>query len=82
MRQATLTFPLFTIMFDIGWIHDQLLTFSPTTIVGRDGKPIAGWRSLLGTVPWKSELERNLRWGHAADAPVQASAPAGDAHRS
>jgi membrane-anchored protein YejM (alkaline phosphatase superfamily) len=75
MREATLTFPLFTIRFDIGWIHDQLLTFSPTGIVGRDGQPIAGWRSLLQTVPWKSELEKNLRWAHAADAPIQASAP-------
>jgi membrane-anchored protein YejM (alkaline phosphatase superfamily) len=82
MRQATLTFPLFTIMLEIGWVDDQVLTFSPTTIVGRDGVPIAGWRALLEAVPWKSELEKSLRWAHAADAPIQAAAPKNGRHPS
>jgi membrane-anchored protein YejM (alkaline phosphatase superfamily) len=82
MRQATLTFPLFTITFDLSWIHDQLLTFSPTGIVGRDGKPIEGWRQLLATVPWKSELQHNLRWGQAAEMPEQARAAQRGTHPS
>jgi glucan phosphoethanolaminetransferase (alkaline phosphatase superfamily) len=81
MRQANLTFPLFTIVFDIGWIEDKVLTFSPTTILGRDGKPIPGWRDLIATVPWRSELKQNLRWAQAAE-PLEARAPKDSSHPS
>ena len=69
MKQATLTFPLFTVLFDIGWPSNEALTFMPVGIVDSAGKPVSRWRDLLGTLPWKTELQGNLRWARAAIGP-------------
>jgi membrane-anchored protein YejM (alkaline phosphatase superfamily) len=68
MRQAMLTFRLCAIVFDLGWSGEESLTFSPVGVVGVDGKAVAHWRDLLSSLPWKSELETNLRWARAAEA--------------
>ncbi len=73
MGQASLTFPLFTIVFDLSSVEDRVFTFSPTTILGPDGEPIPEWREMLATIPWKSELRRN--WSTAASYDSTAFAP-------
>jgi glucan phosphoethanolaminetransferase (alkaline phosphatase superfamily) len=70
MGQANLTFPLFTIVFELNSVQDRRLTFSPTTILGRDEKPISGWRELLATVPWRSEVLQNLTEGSPAEGSL------------
>ncbi len=60
MRQAHLTFPAFTIVLDLDVAEERTFTFAPRTILGPDGAPLAGWRDLLATVPWQSELRQNL----------------------
>jgi len=65
MRQAHLTFPQFTIVFDLDSVEERTLSFSPISILGRDGAPIPGWRERLATIPWQSELHQDLNAGAA-----------------
>ena len=65
MRQAHLTFPEFTVVFDLVSVEERALSFSPISILGRDGAPVSGWRKLLPTIPWQSELRQDLDQGHA-----------------
>jgi glucan phosphoethanolaminetransferase (alkaline phosphatase superfamily) len=66
MRQAHLTFPRFTVVFDLDAAEERTLTFSPRTVLGPDGEPMPGWRDMLATVPWRSELSHNLTEGEPA----------------
>jgi glucan phosphoethanolaminetransferase (alkaline phosphatase superfamily) len=63
MRQAHLTFEPFTIVFDLASAAERTLTFTPTAILDRSGRPLAGWRGLLATVSWQAELRQILSEG-------------------
>jgi glucan phosphoethanolaminetransferase (alkaline phosphatase superfamily) len=68
MRQAHLTFPRFTVVFDLETAGERTLTFAPRTVLGRGGEPLPAWRDLLATIPWQNELTHNLTEGQPPPA--------------